>query len=250
MVRQLQLGFCACLLLVPLIAACGGDSDAQTGSNDPGATPTAAASSAPGNTTEPDVKGPASKYTLLLDDVGDGYFTDRQHTFTLDIDNYAGTAAFSNPSEGRKLLKQWGYVEGFETAYEPEGRQTDVLNGKYYINVETHLFDSTKGAEDAYAHFEDVIRSAGRAEQVQTSPLGNQYSVWKSDGDKVSGSSITSTFHRFILRRGNMVAVVQTWGAQPFMRVDTVRGLAAILDDKALGRKDAPEPTPLATTAP
>ena len=47
-----------------------------------------------------------------------------------------------------------------------------------------------------------------------------------------------------------MVAVVQTWGAQPFMRVDTVRGLAAILDDKALGRKDAPEPTPLATTAP
>jgi hypothetical protein len=256
MFRRHLLALCACSPLVLAAAACGGDSDAASDTTaapspssaltSPAGTGTAASS--PGSPSEPKLGTPASKFTLLLTDVGDGYFTDRQHTFALDIDNYSTTASFSDPAQGRKLLTDWGYAGGFETGYEPERRSVDVLNGKYYIAVETHLFDSSEGAKQAFAYFENGLRTARRAEPVQASALGNQSSAWKYVDEKIPGSSINGVFHRFVVRRGNMVAIVQTWGAEPLMKVDVVRGLAAVIDQKALGQKEAVEPT--ATPAP
>lgn len=256
MFRRHLLALCACPCLVVFSLACGGggddDDDDDSGpgasvtttpvSTPAGGSPTASASVA--TTAAPALAAPASKYTLLLADVGAGYFTDRSHTFALTIENYAPTAAFPSPVEGKKLLQEWGYVGGFETAYEPEGRETDVLNGKYYVAVETHLFNSVEGAGKAFTYFENALKGARRAEQVQTQAVGNQSSAWKLTDTKIRGSSINGVFHRFVLRRGNMVAIVQTWGAETFMRVDAVRGLAAILDQKALGQKEALEPTP------
>lgn len=253
MVRRHLLALCACAALVPFSLACGDDDDSASPTtsvasasvpapNTTSVSPTAAVSVNSGGT--PTVSGSPSKYTLLLADVGNGYFTDRAHTFLLKADDYAGTPAFPNVSEGRKLLKEWGYQGGFETSYEPEGRETDVLNGKYYVAVETHLFDTAAGAGKAFTYFENALRTARKAEPVQTQTVGNQSSAWKLTDARIQGSSITSVFHRFILRRGNMVAIVQTWGAETFMRVDTVRGLAAIIDQKALGQREASEPTP------
>jgi hypothetical protein len=254
MFRRHLLALCACSSLL-LLAACGDDDDDDTDAGASVDTATPGAITATGTpsgqadpASEPTLAGPASKYTLLLADIGSGYFTDRQHTFALTTENYSSTASFASPAEGRKLLHEWGYMGGFETAYEPEGRQTDVLNGKFYVAVETHLFDSPEGATAAYAYFESKIREARKAEAVQTATVGNESSGWKYTDTKISGSSINGAFHRFVLRRGNMVAVVQTWGADPFMRIDTARGFAAILDQKALGLKEAPEPT--ATPAP
>ncbi len=254
MFRRLLLAICACAALVSFSVACGDDDDDDaTAPSASAASPSASVSdpvtrsataASPNTSGSPTVPGPASRYTLLLTDVGNGYFTDRSHTFLLRAEDYAGTPAFPNPSEGRKLLKEWGYQGGFETGYEPEGRETDVLNGKYYVTVETHLFDAPAGAEKAFAYFENVLRAARKAEPVQASTLGNQSSGWKLTDAKIRGSSINGVFHRFILRRGNMVSIVQTWGAESFMRVDAVRGLAAIIDQKALGQKEAIEPTP------
>lgn len=252
MFRRHLLALCACSLLPTLLIACGGSDDDDDGvspttSTDatPGASVTASRSSVPvDSSSEPTVDAPASKYTLLLADIGDGYFTDRQHTFELEVGNYASTATFPSATEGERLLEEWGYVGGFETSYEPEGRQTDVLNGKFYAAVETHLFETTAGAKEAYTYFEARLVEATKAERIQTAPLGNQSSAWKFIDTKISGSSVDGVFHRFVIRRGNMVAVVQTWGAEPLMRVDTARGFAAILDQKALGQKEAIAPTP------
>ncbi|MEX0783977.1 MAG: hypothetical protein WD557_15155 [Dehalococcoidia bacterium] len=254
MFRRHLLALCACSSLPLLLIACGGDG----GDDDDGVSPTTSSTSAtPGasaspsaptvpvnSSTEPTVGEPASKYTLLLADIGSGYFTDRQHTFELTVENYATTASFPSPADGQRMLKEWGYMGGFETAYEPEGRTQDVLNGKFYVAVETHLFESPEGAQAAYAYFEEGLRAARRAEPIQAATVGNQSSAWRYTDGKISGSSINGVFHRFVIRRGNMVAVVQTWGADPLMRVDTARGFAAILDEKALGRKESPEPTP------
>ena len=254
MFRRHLLALCACAALIPFSLACGDDDDdaasPTTGAGSPSAvasgTTTGTLTAAPSANASgsPTVAGPASKYTLLLVDVGNGYFSDRMHTFQLKAEDYASTPAFASPAEGRKLLKEWGYQAGFETSYEPEGRETDVLNGKYYVAVETHLFDTADGAEKAFVYFENALRNARKAEQVQTDAVGNQSSAWKLSDAKIRGSSISSVFHRFILRRGNLVAVVQTWGAETFMRVDTVRGLATIIDQKALGQREATEPTP------
>jgi hypothetical protein len=252
MFRRHLLALCACSLLPTLLIACGGSDDDDDGvspttSTDasPGASVTPSRSSVPvDSSSEPTVDPPASKYTLLLADIGDGYFTDRQHTFELTIENYSATASFPDQAEGERLLKEWGYEGGFETSYEPEGRQTDVLNGKYYVAVETHLFASPEGAQAAYAYFEEKLLEARRGEPIQAATVGNESSAWKYIDAKISGSSIDGVFHRFVIRRGNLVAVVQTWGADPLMRVDTARGFAAILDQKALGQKEALAPTP------
>jgi hypothetical protein len=246
--RHHLLALCACSSLL-LLAACGDDDDDDTVSGTDGTTTTAVtqAGQTPtgenSSSAEPTLSGPASKYTLLLVDVGNGYFTDRQHTFELSPDNYSGTAAFPSADEGKRLLGEWGYAGGFETAYEPEARQSDVLRGKFYVAVETHLFESPAGAKAAYSYFEEGLRAARKAEFVQTATVGNESSGWKYTDAKISGSSVSGVFHRYLIRRGNMIAVVQTWGAEPLMSVDTVRGLAAILDQKAMGLKDAPEPT-------
>lgn len=254
MFRRHLLALCACAAVIPFSLACGDDDDdadvPTTGAANPSAvasgtaTGSSTAAASPNASGTPTISGSPSKYTLLLVDVGNGYFTDRTHTFQLKAEDYASTPAFASPAEGRKMLKDWGYQAGFETSYEPEGRETDVLNGKYYVAVETHLFDSAAGAEKAFMYFENALRTARKAEQVQTQAVGNQSSAWKLSDAKIRGSSINSVFHRFILRRGNLVAIVQTWGAETFMRVDTVRGLAAIIDQKALGQKEASEPTP------
>ena len=254
MFRRHLLALCACSSLPFLLLACGGNGDDDTDDGvspttttaDPSGAPTTATSSTVpvNNSNEPTLDGPASKYTLLLEDIGDGYFTDRQHTFELEPEDYAGTPSFSSQAEGMRLLTEWGYAGGFETSYEPERRVTDVLNGKFYAAVETHLFETTEGAEAAYKYFETKLLEAKRAERIQTAGVGNESSAWKSLDAKISGSSIDGAFHRFLIRRGNMVAIIQTWGADPLMRVDTVRGFAAILDQKAMGQKDSPEPTP------
>ncbi len=252
MFRRHLLALCACSSLL-VLAACGDDDADDDDNMAPGASATTASTTVtdptgtPGGEngdSEPELSGPASKYTLLLVDVGNGYFTDRQHTFELTKENYAGTAAFPSESEGERLLMEWGYLGGFETSYEPEARQSDVLKGKHYVAVETHLFETVEGARAAYAYFEESLRAARKAEFVQTAAVGNQSSAWKYVDEKISGSSVNGVFHRYIIRRGNMLAVVQTWGAEPLMTVDAVRGLAAILDQKAMGLKEAPEPTP------
>jgi hypothetical protein len=41
-----------------------------------------------------------------------------------------------------------------------------------------------------------------------------------------------------------MLVVVATLGAEPLMEVNAAYGLAVIIDEKAMGVRQAPEPTP------
>lgn len=229
----------AFLLLGALFAvACGGNSDSGGGTQAPESTSTVDQESSP------TLAMPASRFALSLDDLPDGYLTDRASTFALTSESYAaGTKMFPSPEEGRQMLDDWGYVGGYETGFEPERRMIGVLNGAYYANVEIHLFRSAEDAAGAQEYFEE--RLAETTDRVNAPQVGNSSSAWKLTFDTVPGSNIAAVYHRVLFRRGNLFAVVKTYGSDVLMTVDTVQSLARLVDEKAMGIRPAVEPTPL-----
>ena len=245
MPERLMLIFSACACLF-LAVACG-DGGGGTGS--------ASGGDRANSSSAPILPQPASRLAISLDDLGpktttgdtgSGYLTDIQSTFKLDVKSYAGTRSFDSAADGEALLTKWGYTGGFETGFEPETRLPGVLNGAYYINVEVHLFKGEDGSKAMYRHFEERLSKSG-SKKVTAQTIGNESSAWKLVSGKINDSSIDAAYHRVIFRRGNLVAVVQTWGADPLMTSETVRLLSAVVDDKALGKTPAVEPTAIST---
>lgn len=243
MPRRLLLAVCA-LALVPILSACGDDDDDDSGS---GATTsaTAALSAVPVSSAVPNLSGPASKYSVDLDDLGLAWFTDIAATFVIDSASYGQTPRlFSNEQEGRRLLKDWGYLEGYETAYIPEGRDKAVLNGSFYIVLETHRFESAEGARKAYDHFVKYRTQSG-ASPVEVEGVGNEAAGFVTVTGKISGSQVNAAFHQVVFVRGNVLMIVLTKGSQTLMKIDPARDIAQVADEKMLGDRPAVEPTPI-----
>ena len=240
----------ASLLVVPAMAACGGsDNSAKATENSKATTPAGASASAgassPNDATKsPTLAMPASRFAISLDDLGLSFITNVPDTFVLNAENYGASKTFPSADEGKQLLGKWGYLGGYETGFRPEGGEKAILQGSYYVNIETHLFKAEDGAQQAYDYFEGRLKSAASAQPVNTEQLGNKSSAWKLVSGKVAGSTIDAAYHRFLFRRGNLVTVIQTYGADSFMTAGIARGLASIVDAKALGTKQAIEPTP------
>jgi hypothetical protein len=248
MPRRLVLALCACTLALPALAACGGGGGASDGVT----AGTTAASNTPNGAnpgTSPTLDGPASKYSVAIDDLGVNWITDILYTFVLNIENYAPTRTFTSAAEGVRMLDEWGYQSGYETGYSPEGRDTAVLNGAFYIRVESHLFETEDGAMAAMAYFESIIKSTG-ASPVSAAAVGNQSAAYTATFGTIGKSRVNAVFHQVIFRRGNLVTTILTKGAEGFMKVEPARDLALIVDQKALGQKPAVEPTPTSNYTP
>ena len=125
-----------------------------------------------------------------------------------------------------------------------------MLQGRYYVSMEIHLFETASGAKAAYDSFQDRYGKISGSERATTKGLANQSSGWQMLSGTVATSDLVGAFHRFVFRRGNMLAAVQTYGAQPFMTIDRARDIAVIIDERALGTRPATEPTPSGTTVP
>ncbi len=255
MVRRLALALCAGTLIPVFATACGGGDAGSSDAASSTSLPAAANTQTSGDiSTEPQLAMPVSRFAISVDDMGKdastgnaAYLTDIKATYVLDAKSYGKTSAFASADEGEKLLTQWGYLGGYETGLIPEGRDTAVLNGAFYVNVEVHLFRTSDGAKKAYEQFEKKVRSAGKAQPVRSTTVGNQSNTWTLTEGKVGASTVARVLHQTLFRRGNLVAAILTSGAEGFMKVDTVRAMAAIVDQKALGGKAAIEPTPVPT---
>lgn len=242
MPRRLMAAVCA-LALAPMFVACG-DDDGGSGvsSQSPGSTSTSA--SAAVSTAAPKLSGPASKYSVSIDDLGITWITDIKGTFVIDDSGYGKVPSlFQNAAEGSKRLKEWNYDSGYETAYSPEGRDDAVLKGGYYIMVESHLFKDEAGANKAFDYFTQFIGTYPGAQPVQMPVVGNKSAAYVTTTGKIAGTTANAVFHQVISVRGNLVTIILTRGAEGFMKVDYARALAAMADEKALGKRAAVEPT-------
>lgn len=254
MQRNLALGLFACFLMVPALVACGDDDD-DSGAPDAtaGGTSTPTTTSAnPG--TSPMLDEPASKYAITVEDLvermGFVWITSLNSVYVLTVDNYAGTRTFPSENEGRSLLEQWGWKGGYETGYTPEGGDTAVLNGGYYVHQECHIFGSEDGAKEAYQWMVNRAQRVPGQDPVTLEPIGNESVAFVANVGNIGNSPVVATYHQVIFRRGNVVSIVVTKGSQGFMKVDTARDLSAITDGKALGQIPAVEPTPIANYTP
>lgn len=252
-----------------VVAACGGDDASETvnsaatiaagggTTSTPGAsvtpsrtgivaaTPSAVSTAGTEGGPEPLLDGPASQFVFGELDLG-GYLAMAPEVTTLDLSGFiTASRLFINSKQGEDLSKEWGFKEGFKTAFEPDGQLAALLQGRFYINVEVYLFATTEGASRAYAHIESLYRNTAGSERQQAKGLGNQSSGWKFLSGKVGTSDVDAVYHRFIFRRGNLVAAVQTLGAAPTMTVDQARDLAVFIDDLALGKRPTATPTPI-----
>jgi hypothetical protein len=242
----LALGACLCLFV---LSACGGEGSASDGTPSPAParpTPTAPPHDA---ASEPRLEAPASRYAVLQDDLGRGFITDVGATITHNATSYSVSKVFADPEDGVEKLNSWGYTDGYENSYMPDGRERAVLNGAFYFAVESHLFESEEGAREAMEHIEARLE-ASVSRRVDVYPVGNASSGWEAMGDYIPGSSVPSVHHRVVFRRGNLLTMVATWGAEPFVTVNSAHEIARIVDEKALGERAAPVPTPAGNVAP
>lgn len=242
MPRRLILAACA-LALTPMLVGCGDDAGAN-----PGTTPSGSATMMPAkgtvSTASPEVSGPAGKYSVSLEDIGNAWLTDIARTFVISSESYCKQQClFADQAEGEKYLDQWGYVQGYETGYIPEGRDDAVLKGGYYIKVETHLFKTAEGAKSAYDYFASYAAKSGAA-QVPIQPVGNGASAFATLAGTIGETNVKALYHQVIFVRGNVLTVILTKGAQGFMTAESAWDLAAVADAKLLGTRAAPEPTP------
>jgi len=239
------------LALLPFALACGGG-DGDGGDDDTGGAAAAAtATPFPNDTSRsPLLEMPASRFSISQDDLGPGYITDIDFTWKLDGDSYGRTKTFPSPEEGWRLLAEWGYLGGYETSYSPEGYSRAVLEGAFTVAVETHLFATEEGAKSAYQYFEQRL-SESVSQPITAFALGNESSAWRAvnTSEGIAGSSVAAELHRYLVRRGNLLAMVVTYGAEPFMDVEPVYRLAHVVDSKATGELEAVEPTPVSKPA-
>lgn len=266
MPRAQALALCACAALLPFIVACGDDDDApataaasttpsgQTTTEGTGTAATGTTASATTATPRPEspevLDGPVGKYVLSIDDLGVNWITSVRDTYVISASEYAATRAFSSASEGARLLGEWGYEDGYQTVYAPEGRDTAVLNGAFYISTEAHRFADDDGAEAAYDYFVERAGASPGMEPVSMGPLGDESKAFVATIGKVGMTNVDAVFHQVIFRRENVVVVVLTKGAEGFMKVDFAHDLAEISDQKALGEVEAIEPTPTSNFTP
>ena len=244
MPRRLLLAVCA-IAIVPCLFACGGDDDDAAGLE---STATSGLPVVANSTASPQLTGPAGKYSVGLEDIGIAWLTDIKGTFDIDspqlVTLYAERSrVFPSPAEGLRMLREWGYKEGYETGYIPEGRDSAVLQGAYYIVIETHLFETADGAEKAYDYFAQTPTESG-ATSVTVTGVGNEAAGFVTVTGKIAGSSVNAAYHQVVFRRGNVVEIVLTKGAEGFMKIAHPWELARIADEKLVGQRSATEPTP------
>jgi hypothetical protein len=228
-------------LAAVLLAGCGGDGD------EPGVRTPSTGGVAGG--PEPSVSGPASKYAPFVEELAGSFEVFPPELFGLTPSTWGLTGPFPG-QDGEARAEELGYVEGYQVQYNPDGLLAGVLQGRYYLVVQTHVFEDAEGARQAFAAYSETTSNTAGARALSPRGLGNEWLAYELPKDTVGSSDTVAVYHRFVFRRGNVVAWVQTYGAQPFMTIDAARDVAVMIDGRLLGTVEAIEPTPIPSVVP
>jgi hypothetical protein len=137
----------------------GGDDDAAA---DPGVggTPGIRTPSTGGTRGGPSpvLTGPASRFAASAEDIGGGVQGVPPESYDLTPDTYSSPelGPFRNIDEGRAKVSEWGYSEGYVSVLEPDGLLAGVVEGRFYVRVEAHLFQTPQGAAAAFSWYNEV----------------------------------------------------------------------------------------------
>jgi hypothetical protein len=229
------------VLIVRLVDDDDGGADAA-----PAATSTAVAESTGGSadSREPTIDAPSVQFALQLEDAPPGYEVFDTETYGISLEGFASSEYFATYAAGELAAGEWAFVEGFKTEIQPPGRSADVARGEHYLRSEIYRFETLIGAREAYAYLERHHAQFQGSQSVETLPLGNESTAVAMTTGTVSGTELPGSYQRFIARRGNLVYIVQVYGALQYTTMAQARDLAVIIDEKIIGDRPAPLPTP------
>lgn len=254
--RRLLLPFGAALLGGAMFAASCGDGldvsrtvkDGPQGAG-PTATATTPSKSSGGTTGGPETisKGLASQYSPAINEIPGVNKVNVPETFTANLATFASGYLFTSNKQGEEKANEWKIVDAYQVAYDPTGLQADLLRARYYVRAEVYLFADLAGAQAAYAYMDQFYLGKKGTLAVPTKQLANQSNAYKLISGTVGTSEEVAAFYRMLVRRGNVVFVIQVNGADKFISVDQARDIAVIVDDRILGNRAAAVPTPIPT---
>ena len=226
----------------------GGGSSATPDRSETGEPKPTPAPNAPADAREPLLGGAASSYAPSLDELPGSFRVNDGGTYGLDSGGFITFGPFQTIEEGETFVERHPYVNGYTVLYEPDGLLAGVIEGRYFVTIWVHIFGSTDAAVAAYELFDTQSRARAEAEIVPIPPIANQSGASGLVVGTVGNSTTAGEYHRVVFRRGNLVAVVQTYGAAPLIDVTPARYLAGIIDERAVGDRPAEEPTPAPTS--
>lgn len=193
----------------------------------------------------PTLEEPASRYAPSLEEAPPGYQVVTPETYGMNAFQFAvQSGLFAEAAVGEQRAEEWGYLDGRRTTFEPLGKGAEVLQGAYWLTIDTYLFERPDGAEAAFNHLESFYNGLQGSRRVEAAPLGNQSGAWSFERGTILQSDTPAIYHRFVFRRGNLVAIVQTLGGTPFMSIEQARDTAIVIDERALGQREPSTPTP------
>ncbi|MEO6399145.1 MAG: hypothetical protein ABIP13_11800 [Tepidiformaceae bacterium] len=239
-----------------LAAGCGGDTDVSKTVKDvtPGSGGATATATRPslsvGGTTggpEKESRGLASQVVPAIDEMPTGMKVSASDSFTLNLGTFTSSYLFTNNLQGEEKANAWRIVDGYQVSYEPNGLDADLLRGRYYVRAEAYLFQTIEGATEAYDFMDKFYLARPATQKVPTKQLANQSNAYKLLNGTVGTSDQLAAYYRMLVRRGNAVFVVQVNGSDKFINVDQARDIAVIMDDRVLGIRANPVPTPIPT---
>lgn len=199
--------------------------------------------------SEKAVAGPASRFSPALKELPGSFNVNASETFAQNISTFSSSYLFTSANEGAQLAQQWKILDGYNAVYDPDGMNAGVLQGRYFVQTETYLFQDVEGAKAAFTYIDQVhARNQGSIKQTPKG-LGNQWAAYQITQGTVGTSDMKLVFDRFIFRRGNVVTIVMTTGGEPFMTIDYAREVAILADERILGNRAATTPTPIPTPA-
>lgn len=190
-----------------------------------------------------------SEASINLQEIPGDYEVDVPNTFAMTVSTFSSSYWFKADQEGQDLSREWRIIGGHQVYYQPRGLAAEVLTGSPYLRVETYQFFDVNGAKKAWAHLDALMKRTVGSDQVEANALANDSAGYRYLAGTVGTSETPAVYHRFSFRRGNTIVTVQTWGADPFMNIDSARNVAASIDQKLLGTRPAVEPTPIPTPA-
>ncbi len=224
-------------LFLAVTAACSSNDDGNSGGS------TGGTQGGP----SPVLEGPANRFAPFVEEMPGVFDVNPPETFTVSNDVWIlpDVGPFRSATDSALFGEEHTYVDGWNVLYTPDGLLAGVAQGRYYATIQVFLFDTASAGAAAYDAYFQQARGPSGSVEVTTRGLGNRSSAWQFIEGTVGNTEIPAVYHRVLLQRGNLVAVVQTYGGEPFMSIDPARDIAVIIDDKALSESSAIAPTPI-----
>jgi len=198
----------------------------------------------------PRLEAPAARYIPALEEAPPGYQVVPPETYGMNAFQFATQSGlFAQIATGEQKAEEWRYLDGYRASYEPIGKGAEVVQGAYWLTIDAYLFEHPEGAEAAFGFLKDFYNEVKGSKQVQAPALANQSAAWQYEQGTILQSDVPAVYHRFVFRRGNLLTIVQTLGGTPSMTIDQARQMAVVVDERALGERDAVTPTPNASPA-